>query len=323
MKKSLDDIISIPGIPDKPSIDGVGVSDFDNFSLFTACMETEAKFSAKMLKLQSTLMTASLMISAIRNIAKPLLGKEFDGTNSITDFNIDSGVSKINSPKIAPIPECLSNSLNKFDNNISDEAKNTFQTLSDYLSTENNVTYSSNGFMDDALAQFDNLNNKIKEVKKYMEKIMGNLVSKGDKTLFQALDKFQSFVNDTNFVQDYRDFKDMLRCIKNNCPQLSEYLADDSFLFYDENKREFIMPIEMNSGKIKINKFFQSLNQLENNRCYEIQKRYDKYLSDKRDILVSVALNTDSSSVSYLENPFAAVADEIGLDNKNVVNTLF
>jgi hypothetical protein len=152
---------------------------------------------------------------------------------------------------------------------------------------------------------------------------MGNIIAPGDKALFSLLDKFQTFINETNFIDNYRDWKDILQCLEKNCEPLKDYLFDDDFLYYDDKHKNFIMPIDINNGKLRIYKFFEIISKDERKQCDLIERRYYQYLADKKQILHKAAQKAKKNKVKDEKNPFLAAAATATGSVKDTFNTLF
>jgi len=326
----VEDFINVPGLPEVPDVDelsGPGVTDFEDFSTFTACMEKQAIYSAKMLKLQSVVLTARVMIDGVRTILRPMLGIDNNLINipEIGKLNLDLAIGKITAPKVNPLPKCLANTFTgEAVNSGKSGMKDILDPLNKSLDSVNSLTNSATSVINSSVNSFtSNINSGINEVNKFMQKTMGNIVAPGDKALFSALDKFQKFVNDTGFINTYREFNDLLRCLKQNCKPLDKYLIDDSFLYYDKRKRRFIMPIDINSGRIRIAKFFEDLSPEEKRQSGIIERRYYKYLSDKKEVLRNASRKAKNNGLEDGKNPFLSVVNSMTSNVKDTFNTLF
>lgn len=326
----VDDLVNVPGLPDIPDADGIlgpGVTDFEDFSTFTACMEKQAIYSAKMLKLQSVVLTARMLIENTRKILRPMLGRKNEsiGISEIGELNMDLSISKITAPKVNPLPKCLASTFTgDLVNGGPGGMKDILDPFNNSIDSINSVTNAASGAINSAANSLtSNINNGIKEVNKFMEKTMGNIIAPGDKALFASLDKFQAFVDDTGFIDTYREFNDLLNCLQTHCKPLEDYLVDDEFLYYDDRKKNFIMPIDVNSGRIRIAKFFEDLNKEEVRQAQIIERRYYKYLADKKEVLRNAATKAKDNKVEDDKNPFLASANAIGSDAKDTFNTLF
>ena len=326
-KPKVEDFVNIPEVPDIEDLSGPGVTDFEDFSTYTACMEKQAVYSAKMLKLQSVVLTARMMIDGIRTILRPMLGMDNDTIQipEMGELNLNAVIGKITVPKVNPLPKCLAST---FTGEAINAGKNGMKDILDpfnnNLNSVNSLTNSATSIINSSVNAFtSNVNNGIKEVNKFMEKTMGSIIAPGDKKLFSALDKFQKFVNDTGFINTYREFNDLLRCLEINCKPLNKYLIDDSFLYYDKRKKRFIMPIDINSGKIRIAKFFEDLNPEEKRQANIIEIRYYKYIRDKKEVLRNAAKKAKEKNIEDDKNPFLKVVGSIETNVKDTFNNLF
>lgn len=321
---------AVPGLPDVPDMDslaGPGVTDFETFSLFTACVEKQALFTAKSLKLQSVVLTSMLLISKIRTVMEPMLGIEQDEFTipNIGDINIDMGINRITSPKIDPLPKCLADTIT---NTVSTAGQNGMKDILDPFNSAigeiNSLTSAATPTLQGMADTFTNsINMGINEVNKLMKKTMNNIVSKGDKELFEMLDNFQKFIKDTHFVDNYREWKDIYKCLKNNCKPLEDYLYDDGFLYYDDEKKRFIVPIDVNSGRIRLRKFFEFLTKDQQRQCDVIERRYFKYVSDKHTVLAKAAQEAKKKGIEDNKNPFTAVLESETNKVTDTFNNLF
>jgi hypothetical protein len=197
--------------------------------------------------------------------------------------------------------------------------------LNEAITGTNSLTSSASGLLNSAADGLkNNVNNGINEVNKMMKKTMGNIVSPGDQALFRLLDDFQTFINDTNYISTYNKWKDLYNCLEKNCVPLKPYLTDDSFLYYDEEKKKFIVPVDMNNGRIRIIKFFEELTPEQTRRLQKIETRYYKYLNDKKQVLAEAARTAKSThGVKDDKNPYLAVASNLGTSLTDTVSTLF
>jgi len=325
------DTPGVPGLPEVPDMDslmGPGITDFESFSLFVACTEKQAIFTAKALKLQSIILTARLMISKIRAVMGPMIGKDqsvFQIPEINGDFNIDMGIGRITSPKVNDLPKCLSDTItNKVSTAGANGMKDILDPFNAGIESINSITSEATPMINSIAHTFVNsVDEGIAEVNKFLKKTLGNIVSKGDKPLFELLDEFQKFVNDTNFVDNYREWKDIYKCLDTNCKPLEKYLYDDEFLFYDEEKKNFIMPIDISTGRIRLRKFFEYLTRDEEKQCAVIETRYFKYLADKKQILLTASKTVKDKGIKDDKNPFLHVAMAQKIDITDTFNNLF
>jgi len=321
---------NIPGLPDLPDIDsalGPAITDFENFSLFTACTEKSAVFTAKTLKLQSVIITARLMIAKIRLIMRPmLLLKQSDIALPNIDLNLDVAISKITAPKVKPLPKCLADTLTGGAiSSGSNGMKDILDPFNSAISEVNSMTSSALGPLTSKVNSFlGDVNNGINEVNKMMSSVSKAIIDAGDIALFGAVDDFQKFIENTNFVDNYREWKDIYRCLEKNCKPLRPFLVDESFLFYDEDNKAFIMPIDLNNGRINFLKFFEDLNREEKKQALIIGTRYYQYRASKEAKLREAAKTAKDAGVKDDKNPFAAAADNIiGIKTTDTFNNLF
>lgn len=326
----VEDFVNLPRMPDVPDADGIfgpGATDFDDFSTYTACMEKQAIYSFKMLKLQSVVLTGRLMIESTRSILRPMLGMKNDLIKipEIGNVNLDLAINKITAPKVNPLPKCLASTFTgEAINAGANGMKDILDPFNNNLDSINSLTNAASSAINSAAnALISNIDKGISEVNKFMEKTMGNIIAPGDKLLFASLDKFQKFVDDSGFINTYREFNDALRCLKKNCKALENYLIDDSFLYYDDKKKRFIMPVDINSGRVRIAKFFEDLTPEEKRQAQLIELRYYNYLNDKKEILKKAAQKAKNNKVHDDKNPFLSAANAIGHEVKDTFNTLF
>lgn len=315
-------------LPSLPNIDdnNLGVTDFIDFSTYTACSEKYAKYSDKTLKLNSSLTTGKVLIDEIRILLRPILGTKNSVTNTglTSDINLDLSISRITDPKINPLPKCLADVL-------IGESVSSGSTTSDILTPSdpklqqaNTPTTIASGAIQESLDRFllDKEKSK-KEVYKILEKTIGTIVAPEDKDVFYKLDYFQKFIKNTYFTKIYREWKDDRACILKNCSIMTKFIANEDFLYYDTDHTRFVMPIDINTGEIKIPKFFEDLTNEEKTQADIVNVRYYKYIKDKKEILKKASQKLKDKKIPDSDNPFELVLQELNFDSKEVSNNLF
>jgi hypothetical protein len=313
---------NIPNIPSLPDIydfdDVIDVSDFENYGLYVSCTKKGTKYTDYLLKLQSINNTAFVMANKIRLGIKDVIKDFKDDEYEIEDYNLDLLISRILNPKIVPISKCLANEIiNEYDN--IDERK--FKEILDSNNTEE-----TSFDMETELKKIlkEQKINTVTETNKIIKKISRNIVNPKYEKLFGLLDDFQKFIFDTNFVLIYDKWKDIYECLNKNCKSISPYLSDDSFLYFDREKRKFIIPIDINNGRVRVIKFFENLSPTEKYNIQKIEERYFKYLNDKKIIIKDAGRKIkEKYNILDEDNPYFHIYENILPKVSNTVSTLY
>jgi len=314
--------IPVPSIPSVP-----GISDFENFSTGTACIETAAKHTALTLKLNSSHLGGEVIVDTIKPMLEEMLcieGSTFE-IPDLKNFNMDLSISKIGSPKIGDLPQCLSDTLT---GNLSTKGPGLMNDILDPFNTAigevNSLTSVASGYLNDALNSFtSSTNNMIHEANHMLSSMMTSTIDPTDKALFVQLDKLYEYLQSTDYITDYKDWRDITKCIKANCKPIAETIMDDDFMWYDKDKKEFIMPIDTGDGRIRIQKFFRNLTKEQSRKCSEIEKRYYKYLRDKKTMAKMAAEKLRVQGIKESKNPFSSIVSSLSSSRNNIVNNLF
>lgn len=314
--------ISTPSIPGTPSI-----LDFENFSTGTACIETAAKHTVLTLKLNSAHLGGEVIVDAITPMLEAMLGIEGSGFGipEFSDLNMDLSLSKLSKPKIGDLPQCLSDTLT---GNLSTKGPGLMNDILDpfnsSISGVNGLTSAAQGPLNDALNSFSgSMNSMIGEANKMLSSMIGSTLDPSDKILFEKLDSLYEYLQNTDYISDYKDWKDITKCIQANCKPIAKTIMDDDFLWYNENKTEFIMPIDMGNGRIRIRKFFRTLTKEQSRKCMEIEKRYYKYLQDKKKMAREASEKLRIQGIKDSKNPFSSIVSAMSSSRNNIVNNLF
>ncbi|MEA3485931.1 MAG: hypothetical protein U9R03_04415 [Candidatus Aerophobetes bacterium] len=295
--------IPVPSVPDTPSM-----LDFENFSTGTACIDAEAKHTVLTLKLNSSHLGGEALVDIIKPTLEAMLGMDESSFEipKFSDLNMDLSLSKISTPKIGDLPQCLSDILT---GNLSTEGQgltgdildNTNSTISGLTSViQGPVNYTLNSFTGD-------MNPIVSEANLMLNKMVGSILDPKDKIFFEKLDDLYKYLKNTDYIEDYKNWKNMTKCIQTNCKPIVETIMDDDFMWYDDKKKEFIMPIDLVDSRIRIRKFFQSLTQEESRKCVEIEKRYYKYLRDKEQLARQASEKLRLQNIKDDKNPFMII----------------
>lgn len=327
----LDEIKSLAdgAIPSKPSIPSLpGLTEFDNFAVGTACIEKSTEHTAKTLELRSKFNTAESMMDVIKAVLGPILGIETDVSFDLPEFpdlNMDLSVGKITAPKLGDLPECLAatitgEAITKGPGLMGD----ILDPLNSAIGTYNSMTSSANTALNKRLTSFtEDINAGIYEVEKYLAKLMAFLCAPEDKPLFELFEDFEAFIKETNFINVYKDWRDLDACLRKHCQPVTSMLMTDDFMWYDEDHKEFILPIQLNDGKMKVAKFFQNLTPQQKKKAVDIEKRYGEYKNRKREAVRVGEEVARKNKVKEDQNPFAAVGSAMESSRNDLVNTLF
>lgn len=308
-----------------PLVEEPSVTEFKDFSMFEACTSKYKIFSATTLKLNSIHITAKVKLYQNKKLLTPVLNlqNELIRLTEMPEVNIDSMVAKIMLPKIAEIPKCLSVSL------LDKTIRKSKITDGDILDPNDSLLEGINTKTNEAEEHIKTKLEKrkkrpsedIKDVDKAITKIMKAIIAEEDIKLFESLDKYQRFLDKANFIHVYKDWKDLYSCVKDNCPELDRFVPDDSFLWSDEEKTKFIIPVDLNSGQLRIIKIFDNLTKEELVQARLIEKRYYKYIKDKTSVLIFASEKTEALGVNDNDNIFKKML--ISKSEIDTVNTLF
>ena len=322
---SLDNIknlIYTPSTPEAPD-----VVDFENFATGTACIEASIKHTVLTLKLRSSHLGGEVIMDSIIPILEAMLGIENPPfqIHELEDFNMDLGISKISSPKIGDIPQCLSDTLTgKLSTHGPDLMKDILNPFNSAINGINSLTSEASGHINEALHSFTgSINTLVNSANKVLSNYIKSVVDPTDLVLFTKVDLLYKYLLDTNYINDYKNWKDITKCIKQNCKPIANEILSDDFLWYDEKHKEFIMPIDLNNGRIRFSKFFRTLTKEQLRKCFEIEKRYYKYLNDKKRIARAAAEKIRQQKIADDKNPFEIIVSSIISSRNNIVNTLF
>lgn len=303
-----------------------GLSNFKDFSTYSACCAKYKLYLKNISRLNSCTVTGRVNVVRNRKLLRPMLTlqNELVEEQELADLNVDLMISKITEPKIRKIPKSLAVTFTKEEIYTTEGMEDIFDPNDATLSTVDELTDSASEdiakLMEEYLA---NTSATTDEVERSINHVMGTITSQGDYDLFQSLDRFQKFVDDTKYINLYRDWKDMYNSLDTNCTELRSVLPNDDFLYYDAEHTSFIMPIDINTGKLRIKKFFEDLTPSEKRQADLIEKRYYKYLQDRSAILSDAAQKVRDKGTKDDKNPFAILYNNMKDNPKATVNTLF
>jgi hypothetical protein len=304
-----------------------GLTNFDNFSTGTACIEKSAEHTAKTLELRSKFYTAESMMESIKAVLGTILGIEddFSFDLGLPELNMDLSVGKITQPKVADLPGCLASTITGYVlTKGSGLLGDILSPLNSGISALNSLTSSATSVLNDrANSLINDVNRGIFEVEKYLEELMASLCAPGDKPLFEMLENFETYIKETNITNVYKDWRDLDRCLRQHCKPLKDTLMVDDFLWYDDKNTQFILPIDLNNGTLRIKKFFQDLSPQQLKKANDIEVRYREYKSRKREAVRLGAEVARKNGTADSNNPFAAVGSAMESSRENLVNTLF
>jgi len=299
--------------------------DFENFSTATACKISFEKHNSYILKLRSIQLSAEVLIDDIKPILEKILetDKEFIVPTPV-NINIDLNITKIASPKVKSLPNCLASVVTGDDISSTDKMSDILDPSNKNLSNLNTLTDKATQQINDELENYtSNTDLMLDDANLLIEKAMNNLVDYNYIDLFRKLDNLFDFLYKTKYIQKYKNIKDLTICIKENCKMVSDDMMKDDFLWYDSNKTQFIMPIDINNSKIRINKFFDSLTREQEQICNNIEKRYYYYIDNKKEIINKASKILSDKGISEKNNPFIVISSSITLDRSDIVNNLF
>jgi len=314
---------------DKPSLPEVpNVVDFENFATGAACVEASIKHTAITLKLRSSHLGGEIIVDRIEPILKLKLGMPSDigfELPQLSGFNMDLSISKITAPKISDIPICLADTLSgKLSTKGPGLMGDILDPFNSAVGSANKLTGSANKYINSALNSFTgSMNSMIKSANNVIKKVLADRINPADLPLFEMIDSLSEYLVSTNYLNDYKDWRDITRCIESNCRPLKDSIMQDDFLWYDKNKTKFIMPIDMGNGSIRFFKFFEDLTPEQLKECNKLQNRYFQYLNVKRQIAAEAAAKVKKAKVPDDKNPFSSIVSSMSQSRDNIVNNLF
>ena len=275
------------------------ITDYDNFGVAVICNTAFEKHTALTLKLRSTHLGAEVIVDKIT----PLLQNIINNPNILyttpesvepSTSNIDLAIARISNPKIPKIGVLPQ-----------EDSKNNIEGLEGIKGLEDldkkSVLKALEIYKEDIEAQ-------IKEVHNILRSTMVSRVIPELLELFEGLDTLSKYLIDTNYIKDYKDWKKLTKYIQKNCTVLKNTILTDDFMWYDDTREEFIMPIDINSSKIRIHKFFRHLTKAQIREANKIEKKYYKYIRDKIEIAKAGSEQLRLKNVQESKNPFAIVA---------------
>jgi len=249
------------------------IADFESFSLGTACMEKYAEYEAKLLKIRSAHLGAEVLLETSRTLLEGACYLENNPIDVDLDINLDGKLSRIANPKITSLPECLDNTkTGKMTENVKKSANSAFNKATE---NPNSMIGKVNDFLSGAGDMINSVNNTLNDGLKM-------IADAADLPLFKSFDALLEYLSKTDYIKQFKEIKEMRKCLEENCKPLKDMLMDDGFLYYDKKKKHFIMPININSGKLKVASFFEKPTAQQKKECAKIQSRYNKYLNKKK-----------------------------------------
>jgi len=318
MKPTLKTLCSVYGVKSPSAIE------FENFSKYIACSKKYKKYNAATLRVNSIFISARMTSKLPKKYLEPLMNENFVPKNSKNyEVNVESMIEKTIKPKIVPIALCLSTELTgkniRAGNNGLDDELNPYTPILDEI----------NELTNDAQKELENEAIKFKEdfqsieiyVNDYLDKIMKTIIHEDYYNLFMNLDMFQKFIFNTKFVQRYKDWRDLYDCVSKNCKEYGQNTPDDYFLFFFEEKTQFILPIDYNNGKLRINKFFQELTSDQLLQGRRIELLYYDYLKIREEIINKSYNVIKDSGVPDINNPYYILLEKSRANL--IMNTLF
>ncbi len=295
--------------------------DFEDFSIYEACTKKYEDYAQSILKLNSIFISGRVTMRVAKNLIEPLLDEENDAYNSPTiDLNLDNFTNKISDLKIKPIPSCLASNLGGDDPRKGNKTDDILNPNNKKLNSTNDSTEKASSALQKASDKMS-LENKAFHIEENLDSIMATIIDQKYLKLFLALDMFQNYINKTSFVKHYKEFRDFYDCIDKNCKELKKYTPDDYFLWSDEEKTKFILPIDINDGKLRIAKFSDILSDSQKIQAKKIELLYYNYVEKRVEIIKKAYEKVKSNNIDDVNNPFYPLLKKE--DPTKVINTLF
>lgn len=316
--------ITIKELIKNKNLNKISISEFKDFSTFQGCSQKYKNFVKTTLKLNSCTNTGKLLVKNNRKIIRPILNIDNNQIpeNTFINLNADLMIDRILYPKINKIPKSLA--VEFTDENLyklegSSEDSDILNPNEPLLEELNKPTESASEEITKLLEDYDT-EEKVKEVEKLLENVISLSIPTQYLELFKSLDKFQSFIDGTKYIYLYKDWKDIYKSLSTNCSEMKNITPNDDFLYYDEEHESFILPIDINTGKIRVSKFFEDLTTDEKNQANLVEQKYYRYKQDKIDFLEKSIEKT--KNITDSENPFLILYKRKKENSKEVVNTL-
>ena len=316
MKPTLSNITLLYGNPKPSSVD------FSNFSLYESCTKKYEKYVEKILKLNSIFNSARITSNEPRKeLAFLLENWETKPIEEITEnINTEHILSKATTQEISPIPNCLASVITGENIKDSDTGIDVLDPNNTLINEYNSLTNSASEDIKKTLEK-RTTEEKSNDLSLYIDKLMKSIVDPRLYKLFILIDTLQKFIIKTKFIITYRDFKDYYDCLTKNCIPYGPYTPDDYFLWYDEGKTDFILPIDINNGEVRVKKIYSNPNEEEKQIIKNIEQNYLNYKKTKTKILKDLYNKLKVAGVEDKDNPFKLMLEEIEI--KYSINTLF
>lgn len=302
----------------------ISILDYDNFGMYSACLETSAKYNLKRLKLRSSFYVAEVKTELVKPMIVALIKSRvsFGPIGDIKNLNMEIGSTRISETFVSDIPECLSNSLLDISNvtSLGDDIMSPLQeTMSDVINSVTDTASKVTSLLGSYMDSYNNSVNKVNDTIHLLNNTVGAFISAEERVVYELLDQLSSFLTDTSILEDYIELKDLKKCIESNC---NTKVKDLGFLYSDEEQKEFILPIDINTGRIRIHKFFNNPSANVKESANKLERGYYKYLNEKIRIAKEQEDLLRIKGISDIQNPFKAAGDRIN-STKSALNNLF
>jgi len=299
---------------------------FENFGVAVACSDKMASFLQTHLKLKSLSFSIELMKDSLSPILDPFLNMpNLDlEIKEISSIEMSNGVASLVTPQVGAIPKCLDDKsvqdfVLKTQSFVNDLLTPGIQEIQDFTTkVTDNINYLNErrkDFTSDINAQIKAANNLINDTSTM---IMDSLYL----PLFLALDGMKEFLIKTNFINIYKYWLDYRKCLETNCAILKPKLPNDNFLYYTEEKKQSLIPIDYSTGVLRVSKFYEEMNPKQLQNAEKIDDSYNKYLLEKQKIAKQAQQIASNLGVPDDINPFNSSANT-PYSTDNLVNTLF
>jgi len=254
---------------------------YRDFGTKIACDKKLTEYNRKILDVRSKFYSAKELSDIIANKLDELLTQPLPTNTKTYDINsleTATFLERIIKPNIIKIPLVLAEIL--IPQNIKVETLSNIDTsnpaeLSDIASEYINQEMET--FLNDPEKSVD-------EVFSFLDTLSPLITNSFYIEVFGLLDRLNHFIIKTKFIQGYIEQKEAYNILMTYCKFDEKSLINDSFLWtnYEE---DFILPININDGKIKLTKFFENPTQSKKEKLNRIEVEYFRYLEQRGKVL--------------------------------------
>jgi len=200
------------------------------------------------LRVLKPILEGLLLIETVKNLSVVL-----PSPTKITEVNANASIN---------LPECL---VGKKVTAVANKINNSTSKASVSVEIKNNIDIMSVTAED------------------YINKTVSGIVNSVYLPFFYLLDEYRWFIQKTEFAKLYKEWKEDYSCFVNNCEPLKDIVTDDSYM-WEDNRSQFILPIDINSGKLRLWKILGNPSETTKDKCYEIEKEYYDFTQKRKEL---------------------------------------